>query len=213
MPQHKIHQGECIDSIAAARGLLPETIWDHPNNAALRKSRRDDPNVLMPGDQVFIPLPRRRQEACATTLQHRFRMKRPRRELCIVFVNHLDEPRDGLPYLLEIDGTKITGDTTAAGEVKTRIAPDACRGELTLLPGTEWEERYDLQLGHLDPVSEISGAVARLCNLAYWHDLDTRELDETLQEAIEHYQRDHGLAISGELDDATHDSLRKEHDE
>src|SRR4051812_26027945 len=52
--EHTIQQGECIFSIATRYGHKWDTIWNAPENEALRKER-DHPGVLMPGDQVSIP--------------------------------------------------------------------------------------------------------------------------------------------------------------
>jgi hypothetical protein len=52
---HVIEQGEHLSHLAAQYGFRDYlTIWDHPNNAAL-KDKRQNPNVLFPGDSVFIP--------------------------------------------------------------------------------------------------------------------------------------------------------------
>lgn len=74
MPEHTVGQDECIASIAKAHGLSPETIWNHPENAALRE-RRGDPNVLNPGDTVFVPERRERYEDRPTEQRHRFRRR------------------------------------------------------------------------------------------------------------------------------------------
>jgi hypothetical protein len=51
---HTIRQGECILSIANRYGHKWETIWDAPENQALRKERVR-PGVLLAGDHVSIP--------------------------------------------------------------------------------------------------------------------------------------------------------------
>jgi hypothetical protein len=54
VPQrHTVRQGDCIASISFRNGFLPETIWNDPNNAELRRTKH--PNILKPGDIVFIP--------------------------------------------------------------------------------------------------------------------------------------------------------------
>src|SRR5882724_2062638 len=51
---HTIAQGECILSIANRYGHKWETIWNAPENQALRK-KREHPGVLFPGDHVSVP--------------------------------------------------------------------------------------------------------------------------------------------------------------
>lgn len=71
---YTLRQGDCITSVAASHGLFWRTVWQHANNAELRQ-RREDPNILVPGDVVFIPEKRQRPETGATEMRHRFRKK------------------------------------------------------------------------------------------------------------------------------------------
>ena len=51
---YTVKEGDCIASLAYDRGLLWQTVWNHPLNALL-KTQRQDPNVLKPGDIVHLP--------------------------------------------------------------------------------------------------------------------------------------------------------------
>ncbi len=51
---YTVEQGDCLDSIAFAHDFFPDTIWNHPPNAAIRAERKD-PNILYPGDVLTIP--------------------------------------------------------------------------------------------------------------------------------------------------------------
>lgn len=74
MPQHTVRDGDCITSIAYEYGLYWETIWEDSQNSQLRQ-QREDPNVLRPGDVVFVPGPGLREEVGETEQRHRFRRK------------------------------------------------------------------------------------------------------------------------------------------
>ena len=62
---HTIARGECLSSVAYAHQHFWQTLWEHPQNAALRE-RRGNPHVLYEGDSVFIPDPEPKQVAAAT---------------------------------------------------------------------------------------------------------------------------------------------------
>ncbi|MFC1792330.1 peptidoglycan-binding protein, partial [Planctomycetota bacterium] len=72
-------------------------------------------------------------------------------------------------------------------------------------------DEFDLELGHMNPVSETSGVKARLHNLGYDCGPVDETMDEKTVEAIKAFQQDVGLSTSGELDQATRDALVREH--
>lgn len=51
--EYIVKQGDCLSSIAHRRGMLWETIWNDPRNAALKRERKD-PNIIKAGDRLFI---------------------------------------------------------------------------------------------------------------------------------------------------------------
>ena len=52
---HTVQQCEYLSLIAKIYGFASyKTIWDHDGNADLREQRQN-PNILLPGDLVFIP--------------------------------------------------------------------------------------------------------------------------------------------------------------
>jgi hypothetical protein len=55
MTTHVVKRGENLTAIARKYGIPDwRTIYNHPNNRAFR-IRRPDPNLILPGDQLFIP--------------------------------------------------------------------------------------------------------------------------------------------------------------
>ncbi|HUA57267.1 MAG TPA: hypothetical protein VML19_00835, partial [Verrucomicrobiae bacterium] len=71
---YEVQDGDCIGSIAFSRGFDWDTLWNHPENAALKAKRRD-PNILLAGDIVYIPDLSLRQQPCATDERHTFQLK------------------------------------------------------------------------------------------------------------------------------------------
>ena len=89
-----VKQGDCIYSIAKAHGFLWETLWDLPENAELKQMRKD-PAVLYPGDRVFIPDLRKKEEPGETEKRHRFRLKGTPSKLVLRFLDDKGQPRAG----------------------------------------------------------------------------------------------------------------------
>src|SRR5438270_7345148 len=87
-----VKQGDHVSSIAKDNGFPDyHIIWDHPNNAEL-KQKRQNPNVLFPGDHVFLPDREKHEEPCPTDQHHRFRAKLSRLRLRLVLEDLLEKP-------------------------------------------------------------------------------------------------------------------------
>jgi hypothetical protein len=212
IPQHKVVQGDCIESIAATHGLEPDMIWEHANNASLREERNGKSFALFPGDVLFVPDPRVKRVDVATGRSHTVVLKIPKTLLHIRFLDVDDEPRKDVPYTLEIDGVEFEGTTTADGDVKQEIRASAQSGTLTLNPGQGADEEvYTVDLGHLDPIEETSGLQARLQHLGFYTGEVDGELGSRTRDAILAYQRAYDLSDTGEFDDDTKSHLEQQH--
>ena len=203
-----VKQGDCLESIAFKHGHFWQTLWDDPNNQQLRLVRQK-PNVLFPGDRVFVPDLRKRVEGCTTNQRHRFKRKGVPSRLVMMFSDE-DAPRAGLPYILEIDGKLFSGQTDAQGVIDRPIPPHARRGKLILGTGDTSEE-YELELGYLDPVSEISGLQARLNDLGFDCGQEDGVIGPETESALRAFQAEHGLNETGAPDDATRQKLAAMH--
>src|SRR5208282_5132565 len=161
---YQVQQGDCIESIAFEHGFFWQTLWNDGANASL-KSKRKDPNVLMEGDVVRIPDRRPKQDSVATEQRHRFCLKGVPSKLRLVVLEN-DKPLASEPYLLDIDGQLSKGRTAADGSVELGIPPNARNGRLIVSEGLN-QRIYRLDLGGLDPATEVSGVKGRLRNLGY----------------------------------------------
>ncbi|MCY2954016.1 MAG: peptidoglycan-binding protein [Planctomycetota bacterium] len=195
---HVVESGDCMSSIATAEGFFWQTLWDH--NADL-KSKRKNPNVLMPGDEVLIPEKRIKQVSAATEQRHRFRKKGTPAKLRIMLERD-DQPIKNTSYKLDVDGKITQGTTDDKGFVEVSISPMAQHARI------EIEDLvYELELGGLDPVDEVQGVQGRLQNLGFYHgDIDGQLTPDT-REAIADFQSWAGIRATGELDDATKNKL------
>ena len=201
---YKVKQGDCMEGIAYKHGFFWETLWNLPENDELRKKRKD-PNVLLPGDEVFIPDKREKTESCATEKRHRFRKKGVPAKVVIRF--EIDgEPRANEAYFLEIDGTLSEGQTDGDGKVEIFIPPDAKKGTITF---PETEREYDLALGGLDPISELSGVQGRLMDLGFFPGPVDNKMSPELAEAVRTFQEKNDLKATGTLDKDTRQTIDK----
>jgi hypothetical protein len=192
MASHTVQQGEHIAAIAARHGFFDyHSIWDHPDNAAL-KERRQNPSVLMPGDELVIPAKQTKHVACATGETHRFRIRTQPVLLRIVLRDLNSEPIADTACTLEVEGRKYELTTDADGLLEQAIPQTAREGELTF-------DRFTIpiRIGHLDPVDELSGWRARLNNLGYNAGQADDPDDPQLLSAVEEFQIDYQLAVDG----------------
>lgn len=74
MLNYVVKQGDCLSSIGDKYGIFWEKIWNHPKNSRL-KAKQQDPNILYPGDVVFVPEKEEKEESCAPEQKHKFRRK------------------------------------------------------------------------------------------------------------------------------------------
>jgi hypothetical protein len=199
-----VAQGDCIASIAYAHGLHPDTIWDHPANAAL-KEKRQTGYVLEPGDELKIPAIRRRDEHRAVDQRHRFKRRGVPEKLKLQFLED-DEPRAGAAYVLEIEGKKVaSGKLDAEGRLEHWIPPDARYGLVTLDDG---DEEVELCLGYLNPTDDDEGIRDRLFNLGFF---DGASADREVGDALFAFQDLKRIETADGSDSRVQDELKKSH--
>ena len=223
MPEdYEVQAGDCMSSIAYAHGFFWQTLWNDSSNADL-KNKRKNPNVLMTGDVVHIPDLTVKQESGATEQQHKFMLKGVPEKLNLTLLDYDHKPRPNLDYLLVIDGNAREGKTDADGKLTESIPPNAMTGKLTFaapqrvdgtgkpLPGEPQNQVLILQLGGLNPISEVSGLKARLSNLGFYKGPIDENLDPATKQAISSFQQKKGLPVTGVADDATRQKLQDIH--
>ena len=201
-----VKQGDCISSIAFKYGFFPDTIWNDSKNSKLKQDRKD-PNVLLPGDEVYIRDKEEKEESCASEERHSFRRKGVPEIFNIQFKIN-DEPRANEAYVIDIDGELSEGQTDENGIAEIWIPPNAKKGKISF---RDTGEEYELELGELDPITEISGVQQRLQNMGFYEGPIDGKMSEELEQAIRIIQERNDLEPTGKLDETTRDMIQEEH--
>jgi len=205
MPTVTVNRGDSIPSLAHDNGHFWETLWNHGDNAAL-KALRKTPNILMPGDEVFVPEIRIKEVHKATDSTHKFVRRGVPAKIRIKLMM-LGEPRKSEQYTLVIDGKSTEGTADDQGIVEAFITPNARSGKLILVATGE---EIPVELGHLNPIDTISGVRQRLSNLGF-ECTDGEELDDETKSAIRLFQAAQGLEKTGKIDSTTRSRLHELH--
>lgn len=196
-------QGDCIASIAYAEGFHPDTVWKDEENTDLRTLRKN-PNVLFPGDEVFIPDLEVIDTPGETEKRHRFRRLGVPEILRVQFLTE-SIPRANKPCRVSV-GTEIISTTTDdEGWIAVPIPPDAEMAVVHFDSGG----RYELQLGKMDPITTIIGVKKRLQNLKIYGGAIDNAPSRELTQAVTMFQRLHALKPTGTMDAATQAKLEE----
>ena len=206
MPEYTVKQGDCISSISIRYGLSPDKIWDHPKNSELKEIRKD-PNVLYPGDIVFVPDKEEKKESCATEQRHRFRKKGLTTRLKLCILDEEKKPMSEAQYFLDVGGKIIEGKLDSDGKLNIPIPSDA---SIATLKVGEFPDSmtYEIKLGHVDPLDTISGIQSRLNNLGFnCGPSDGIMKDHTIK-AIWAFQKQYDLTVDGKIGPETRKKIK-----
>jgi len=216
---HIVKQGEHVTRIAKQYGFTDyRTIWEHGPNAELRR-KRENPNVLFPGDRLMVPEKALKEEPRPTDQRHRFRVRLLGLKLRIVLQDLARKPIAGAQCELQVESDVQQLTTNGEGMIQQDIAPQAEASLLVVKAPVAAAEAMPLpmpvRIGHLDPVDEVSGQKARLNNLGYFagpgegrSETDNKEL---FLSAIEEFQCDHDLVVDGKCGRVTQARLKQVH--
>ena len=197
-----------MSSIAFQYGFFWQSLWSAPENAALKESR-DSPFVLKPGDVVHIPDLRQHQAAAASGALHVFRRKGVPAKLRLRLLKD-GQPRADLPWVLTYETKEVTGKTDAQGCLEVYVPPNVPDATLRVGEG-DAAVVYALSPRTLNPSRDVDGIQARLANLGYYSGPIHGDLDDATIAAIERFQGDHELEVTGAADEATAAALADLH--
>lgn len=209
MPKHIVRRGECIDSIAAHYGVTPAAL--KAKNEELFRSRSGG-YVLKVGDVVDAPTvgeaSRKASFSAGGTV--RYKATIPSTTLKVKVVDDAGEPVKSQPFKVVGSRVERTGTTDGDGFVIAKLPVHVTTATLEVqFPEDEEPHTFTLKLGHLDPVTELSGVRQRLVNLG-WLGHTTASDDEVVA-AVRRWQRAKELTVTGRLDDAGREQLVSDH--
>jgi hypothetical protein len=199
LPEYTVQQGDCISSIAHSYGFSWETIWNLPENSALKRTRRD-PNTLFPGDKVFIPDKRIKWETRSTGARHQFLLKNVPAKFKVRLTRN-DEPVANQPFTLYVDGSPTQGRTDGDGFLEMPIPPHAEKGKIVVQEGSH-SAVWEFQFGTVDPIDTEEGIRERLTDMGYAAETD-------LAAAVRAFQEKENLTATGQVDDATREKIKE----
>ncbi len=200
---YTVQEGDHLSGIAQQYGFDDYTVvWNHPQNASLR-SLRDDPHVLAPGDQVFIPELKEAPVGRKTGDEYTFDLSVSPLKVRLQLLDLLGKPVAGAAMTaadrpLTTDGNGLVGFTVS--KTTQDVDLDAPPGDAAL------------DVADLDPPDDTStGCKARLFNLGFLWDPTVDDDDDEMVVALQDFQAHVGLPVTGQLDDATKTQLVQVH--
>src|SRR5437879_13505013 len=115
---HTVEQGECLASIAKEFGFSDwRTIYNDAQNASFRQVR-PNPNLIFPGDQIFIPDKRTKDEDRATEAEHPFQLNVKTTTVRIRMRDENDQPFKNKKFKLVMAGETQEGSIPDDGLIK-----------------------------------------------------------------------------------------------
>jgi N-acetylmuramoyl-L-alanine amidase len=111
-------------------------------------------------------------------------------------------------YILQVGHVWFTGQTDRDGKLHHEIPHEATVG-LLKLPKRGIE--FPLEIGNLDPISEIEGVQARLNNLGFYCGAVDGVIGPMTRSALSMFQETWNLEITGQADEQTCAKLKEKY--
>jgi hypothetical protein len=223
MATYTIQPGDYVAMVAFKHGFRSYlTIYDDGANAAFRAKRRN-PDVLLPGDELVIPDPMPRHEPADTGKRHTFyAIPKTKVMLRLIVKDHEFTPLADKRFTLRI-GRQVIGEagdkrTGKDGLIEHEISPSITQAELKVFldDATPNGPSWKLAIGHLNPISEVSGVKGRLNNLGFECGAINEVVDDPTVKALRAFREAMGIVVApadeGKIDTPTRNRLQKEHD-
>lgn len=206
-----IRQGDYLTQLAHDQGFDADEVWEHPRNEGVRQSR-EHRDILAPGDVLHVPRVRPTAHAISGGTTNAYRARVPLTPISIVLMNGRDPIANETCFIEGLGSEPLERRTAEDGRVSFAVPIHVREVRLILQEG---RLVFPVLVGHMDPITEASGVRARLQHLGYYLGFQTGEDEEDeeqrLSRAIGAFQREHGIAETGTMDDETRGALRQSH--
>jgi hypothetical protein len=199
---HVAKPGEHLSGIALGHGFEDyEVVWKHPKNKDL-SDKRGLAHVVNEGDEVYVPELKPKAEDKPTGAKHQFQIEQSPLVLRVKLLGTDMKPVTDAACTL--DGTSLTSD----GDGIVEVPIDKLTEDSTLsVDGSD----LALSIGRLNALDDTTqaGWKARLFNLGFLIDPTVPDGDEEVTFALQDFQAEHSLDVSGAFDDATKSKLKE----
>ncbi|QUM80929.1 LysM peptidoglycan-binding domain-containing protein [Moritella sp. 5] len=211
--QYTVVQGDTLPRIAKHHGFANyKAIYEHESNTDFR-TKRDNPNIIYPGDVITIPDPEPVFMALASAKINVFKIKKHAEYFRADFKDSEGNSWAGKRVVLSLDGVETESLVNDDGTIEIELEENSAEtGILSLYfddGSQEPSEIFDVSLGHLDPVDTETGIQARCRLLGF----DCGDIDGNIAEkstaGIKGFQAEHGLAIDGNAAAITQAKLKE----
>lgn len=212
MPFHDVVQGETLLGLASANGLDSwQDIVNASENASIKETLTD-PGILKPGLKLFIPNMTLKQQPSAVDATHPFSVKRPTAWLRVAIKDAEGTALASRKFQVTVAGKTTSGTLAADGILEQAVPIDVTSGSLKVWVTDTAFEEWELKIGWMDPIGEVSGTQARLNNLGFECGDPDGVLDEDTTWAIKAFQARVGLDPTGTIDDTLRQKLASYYD-
>lgn len=214
-----VKQGEYLQQIAQRMGFDARAVWEHERNKHLKDTNRT-PSILHPGDIIYVPTIDPKFQSVSVGQANEFSTQSAGfANLTLAFLDAAGKPLASTAVAYQgLPGAQKAPTATSGDGSLNLSVPLSLTQFLITFPEKHFAVR--VWVGHMDPVSKISGLQKRLSHLGYGGSILTRmaqhrRLERSPQSALcmqlTAFQIDHKLAVTGEPDADTVKKLLEEH--
>lgn len=212
---HTVKQGENLGKIARQYKIGDwKEIYLHPSNADFRK-KRPNPNIICPGDALFIPEQKSQRVTVRTGAGHRFVVCRAYEELKLRLVDDEGNLLANLKTRFDLGAGPQTAITDSRGMLTIQVDdPELQELRLELFADEDTEtasHHYDIKLSHLDAADTLAGLQGRLNALGYDCGVVDGIYGNQTKAGIMSYQQHKGMTVDGQASAAIYAAVAKDY--